>query len=119
MFAVAATVGHRQFRVRSLCMIISVSTGRKPSFVLMDRIHRFLSSLQDDAVAAFRFFGLDTHAELIERADAEYARCRPRGFVDPSSADEALWEELDTAYFATATDASIEAALHRFPGLRP
>lgn len=85
----------------------------------MDRIHRFSSSLQDDAVAAFRFFGLDTHAELIERADAEYARCRPRGFVDPSSPDEALCEELDTAYFATVTDASIEAALRRFPEPRP
>ncbi|MFL4477502.1 hypothetical protein ACIPUB_04390 [Paeniglutamicibacter sp. ORCA_105] len=76
-------------------------------------------TLLDDAVAAFRLFGLDTHAELIERADREYARFRPMGFEDLSNADEALWEELDTAYFATVTDDSIEAALRRFPGLRP
>ena len=75
--------------------------------------------LLDDAVAAFRFFGLDTHAELIERADREYARFRPMGFEDLSDADEALWEELDTSYFANVTDESIEAAQRRFPGLRP
>lgn len=75
--------------------------------------------LFDDAVAAFRFFGLTEHAALIERADHAHTRFRPTGIEDLSEADEALWEELDTAYFATVTDESIETALQRHAHLLP
>lgn len=46
-FFVATTVDHRRFRARSSCMIISVSTGRRPSFELMERIDMFPSPLLD------------------------------------------------------------------------
>lgn len=76
-------------------------------------------TLLEDAVAAFRFFRLDGHAELIERADTSYARFRPTGFEDIDADDEALWAELDDAYFATITDESIEAALRQHTDLLP
>ena len=70
----------------------------------------------NDALAAYRWFGLGEIARLIETADREYRRFRPTGYEEISDADAALWEELDDRYFETADDEVINAALRRRSG---
>jgi len=68
-----------------------------------------------DAVAAYRWLGLDDAADLVERATAEYRRFQPAEGTELSDEDDALWDqlwvELDEAYFALVPDHVIEVAL--------
>lgn len=69
-----------------------------------------------DAVAAMRAHDLNDLAELTERADTEFRRMRPHEDAELSEADEALWEELDEAWFALDPDGRIEQAVARGDG---
>lgn len=54
-----------------------------------------------DAVTAFRVFGLEAIADLVEQADAEYVRTRPGGPSTALSAeDQKCWDAIDARWFA-------------------
>ncbi|MDF9715036.1 hypothetical protein INN71_12990 [Nocardioides sp. ChNu-153] len=58
-----------------------------------------------DGIVALRSLGLDQVADLVDRAFVEYRRMRPNSCSDDlSPADDALWEELDEAYWAVSDD---------------
>lgn len=74
----------------------------------------------DDAVAGYRWLGLDDVATLVARARDEYLRFRPTGTEDISDQDEALWLELDEEFFRIATHDRLEAAVAaRLPEIDP
>ncbi len=102
-------------------MIVCVGLGGNGGFVggVVENSAREDDPMINHMVDAFRFFGLNEHAELMLRGEREYARFRPNGDDDLNEADEAVWDELDETFYAVVTEESIEAALQKHTHLLP
>lgn len=50
-------------------------------------------------------------AAVVAHARNEYLRFRPTGCDELSDEDATIWEQLDTAFFAIATDERLEKAV--------
>ncbi|WP_432571661.1 DMP19 family protein [Kineococcus sp. SYSU DK005] len=78
----------------------------------------------EDAIEGYRWLGLSDVAALVARARDEYLRFRPTGWEELCEADAALWDQLDSAFFAIAPlerlEVAVAARLHEIaPELLP